>query len=142
MSRHRAREAVLIVLFQVDVGNAEPDEAFQRTMHEWKVEGQDREFAQSTVLGTLDNLRRIDGIIKNLSRDWKIERMNSVDRNLMRLALYEILYRNDIPPGVAINEAVELAKKYGGADSPRFVNGILGKVAERLEEYKTEQQLF
>ncbi|RJX18102.1 MAG: transcription antitermination factor NusB [Ammonifex sp.] len=139
MSRHRAREAVLVVLFQVDVGNAQPDEAFQRTMDDRSVEGQDREFAQSAVSGTLENLHRIDEIIKCLSRDWKIERMNRVDRNLMRLALYEILYRNDIPPSVAINEAVELAKKYGGADSPRFVNGILGKVAERLQEFKTGQ---
>jgi N utilization substance protein B len=137
MSRHRAREAVLIVLFQVDVGKAQPDEAFHRTMDEWNVEGQDREFAKSTVFGTLENLKRIDQIIKSLSRDWKIERMNRVDRTLMRLALCEILYRNDVPPSVAINEAVELAKKYGGEDSPRFVNGILGKVAERLAEFKT-----
>ncbi|MCL6557560.1 MAG: transcription antitermination factor NusB [Firmicutes bacterium] len=139
MSRRRAREAVLIVLFQVDVGRAEADEAFNRTMNDWKIKGQDREFAQAVAFGTLERLGRIDEIIRRLSPDWKLERMNSVDRNLMRMALFEILYRDDIPPNVAINEAVELAKRYGGEESPRFVNGILGRVAENIGEYKAGQ---
>lgn len=136
MSRRRAREAGVIVLFQVDVGGAEVREAFERTMDEWKIAGPEREFSESLVFGVHLKRNTIDGIITELSHDWRIERMNGVDRNAMRVALFELLFRNDIPPNVAINEAVELAKRYGGEESPRFVNGILGKVAESLDVYK------
>ncbi|MEW6447026.1 MAG: transcription antitermination factor NusB [Bacillota bacterium] len=136
MSRRRAREAGVIVLFQVDVGRAQVREAFERTMDQFKITGPDREFAESLVFGVCRRQESIDGIIADLSRDWRIERMNGMDRNAMRVALFELLFRDDIPPNVAINEAVELAKRYGGEDSPRFVNGILGKVAERLDIYR------
>lgn len=125
-----------MVLFELDFGG-EAEAVFSRTMAERKIEGPDRDFARDVVFGVLRHQDLIDGIINQLSHDWRIERMNSVDRNAMRLALYELLYREDIPPNVAINEAVELVKRYGGADSPRFVNGILGKVAENLGVYKT-----
>ena len=136
MGRRKAREAAFMVLFELDFGQAEVEAVFARAMAERGVEGPDRDFARDMVWGTLRYRERIDAIIKELSRDWRIERMNSVDRNVMRLALYELLYREDIPPNVAINEAVELVKRYGGADSPRFVNGILGKVAENLAAYR------
>ncbi|MEW6573052.1 MAG: transcription antitermination factor NusB [Bacillota bacterium] len=136
MSRRRAREAGVIVLFQVDIGRAEVNEAFERTMNEWRINGTEREFAASLVFGAHSKQDAIDRIITDLSRDWRIERMNGVDRNTMRVALFELLFRDDIPPNVAINEAVELAKRYGGEDSPRFVNGILGKVAESLDIYR------
>ncbi|HIE12911.1 MAG TPA: transcription antitermination factor NusB [Desulfotomaculum sp.] len=136
MSRRRAREAGVIVLFEVDIGRAEVREAFERRMNEWNITGPDREFAESLVFGVHLKQQTIDGIVAELSRDWRIERMNGVDRNVMRVALYELLFRDDIPPNVAINEAVEIAKRYAGEESPRFVNGILGKVAERLDMYK------
>ncbi|RDV82984.1 transcription antitermination factor NusB [Ammonifex thiophilus] len=136
MSRRRAREAALMVLFQVDVGGAVVEEALERTLAEWRLGNASREFATSLVLGTLAHRPQIDRVIEELSRGWRLERMNRVDRNVMRLALYELLFRQDIPPAVAINEAVELAKRYGGEESPRFVNGILGKVAENLSLYR------
>ncbi|ACX52389.1 NusB antitermination factor [Ammonifex degensii KC4] len=136
MSRRRAREAALMVLFQVDVGGAVPEEALERTLAEWRLGNASREFATSLVLGTLAYRPQIDRVIEELSQRWRLERMNRVDRNVMRLALYELLFRQDIPPAVAINEAVELAKRYGGEESPRFVNGILGKVAENLSLYR------
>ncbi|MEW6193339.1 MAG: transcription antitermination factor NusB [Bacillota bacterium] len=136
MGRRRARGAAFVVLFQVDVGRAEVEEALTYTVDNWKISGPDRDFVREVVSGVLQRQKEIDGIIRELSHDWRLERMNSADRNLMRVALYELLYRDDIPPNVAINEAVELAKRYGGEDSPRFVNGILGKVAEKLVEYK------
>uniref|UniRef100_A0A7C2EIW3 Transcription antitermination protein NusB n=1 Tax=Ammonifex degensii TaxID=42838 RepID=A0A7C2EIW3_9THEO len=136
MGRRRARGAAFVVLFQVDVGRAEAAEALAYTVDSWKVSGPDREFVQDVVSGVLQQQEWIDGIITELSRDWRLERMNSADRNIMRVALYELLYRDDIPPNVAVNEAVELAKRYGGEESPRFVNGILGKVVEKLAGYK------
>ncbi|MEW6172132.1 MAG: transcription antitermination factor NusB [Bacillota bacterium] len=136
MSRRRAREAALIVLFQIDVGRAETEETLSRTMEDWKIPDLEREYVRDVVFGTLAKQERIDENIRRLSHDWKLERMNSVDRNLLRLALYELLYREDIPTNVAINEAVELSKRYGGEDSPRFINGILGKVAEEHTEYR------
>ncbi|MEW6182346.1 MAG: transcription antitermination factor NusB [Bacillota bacterium] len=139
MSRRRAREAALIVLFQIDVGHAEPEEALGRTVEDWRIPDPECEYIKDVIFGTLAKLERIDDIIRRLSRDWKIERMNSVDRNLMRLTLFELLYREDIPPNVSINEAIELSKRYGGEESPRFINGILGKVAEKLEEYRKGQ---
>jgi len=136
VGRRRARGAAFVVLFQVDVGRAEAAEALAYTVDSWKVSGPDREFVQDVVSGVLQQQEWIDGIITELSRDWRLERMNSADRNIMRVALYELLYRDDIPPNVAVNEAVELAKRYGGEESPRFVNGILGKVVEKLAGYK------
>ena len=136
MGRRRARGAAFVVLFQVDVGRAEAAEALAYTVDSCKVSGPDREFVQDVVSGVLQQQEWIDGIITELSRDWRLERMNSADRNIMRVALYELLYRDDIPPNVAVNEAVELAKRYGGEESPRFVNGILGKVVEKLAGYK------
>ena len=136
MGRRRAREAAFMVLFEVDLAEADAESVFNRVMAERGVDGSDRDFARNVVFGTLRHRDRIDGIIRELSHDWRLERMNSVDRNAMRLALFELLYREDIPPSVAINEAVELVKRYGGADSPRFINGILGRVAEKLAEFK------
>lgn len=136
MSRRRAREAGVIVLFEVDIGRAKVREAFERTMNEWNITGSDREFAESLVFGVHLKQETIDKIIADLSRDWRIERMSGVDRNAMRVALYELLFRDDIPPNVAINEAIEFVKRYGGEESPRFVNGILGKVVESLAVYR------
>ncbi|MGO0122719.1 transcription antitermination factor NusB [Desulfothermobacter acidiphilus] len=136
MSRRKAREAALMVLFQVDVGGALPEEALERTLKECRLGGEACEFAARLVRGTLDQRLFIDNLIGELSQGWRLERMNRVDRNVLRLALYELLCQPEIPPAVVINEAVELSKRYGGAESPRFVNGILGRVAENLAQYR------
>jgi transcription antitermination factor NusB len=97
-------------------------------------------------MGTVENLAEIDRIIAAYSKDWQLDRLARVDRNIMRLAVYEILYREDIPAGVSVNEAVELAKIFGGEDSGRFVNGILGRVvtmpgvAEAQAQADTEKE--
>lgn len=85
------------------------------------------EFAQQLVKGTLEHIGEIDALISSISKEWQLSRMANVDRNIIRLALYELKFREDIPPNVSVNEAVELAKIFGGVDSGRFVNGILGK---------------
>lgn len=92
------------------------------------------------IFGTLEHLNILDEIIAGVSREWQIHRMAGVDRNIMRMALFEIFYCSDIPGGVAVNEAVELAKTFGGDDSSRFINGILGKIVQDPQAYFSENQ--
>ncbi len=94
------------------------------------------EFANAIVRGTLEHLSKIDEVIKQAAEHWSIERMAAVDRNILRAATYELLYRNDIPPLVTINEAIEIAKKYGTEDSSAFINGILDKIKNTVVSSK------
>lgn len=87
-----------------------------------------RLFAEPLIIGTLENRNQIDDVIRNHAKNWDLHRMAIVDRNVMRLAIYEMLHREDIPPVVSINEAVDIAKKFSTGDSGKFVNGILDKV--------------
>ena len=103
----------------------------------WSIETPEKEvrdFANSIVKGTCKDLSKINEIISKYADNWDIKRMAVIDKNILRMGIYEILYREDIPPKVSINEAIELAKKYGDMDSGKFVNGILDKV--RKEECK------
>lgn len=136
MSRRRARERALQVLFQVDLGKVEPTEVFSEMDKNFGSLKKNEDFAQQLVGGALANLETIDGVIAGLSKDWNIKRMANVDRNIMRLALFEILYCNDTPNNVAVNEAVELGKVFGGEDSGKFINGILGRVVAKPEVYQ------
>jgi N utilization substance protein B len=90
------------------------------------------DFAESLIRGVLQHQARLDEIIAVHAQNWSVQRMAVVDRNVLRLAIYEMLYREDIPPVVSINEAVEIAKKYSTEDSGKFVNGILDKVKSEL----------
>ena len=93
-----------------------------------EVEKEVQDFANSIVKGTSKDLSKINEIISKYADNWDIKRMAVIDKNILRMGIYEILYREDIPPKVSINEAIELAKKYGDVDSGKFVNGILDKV--------------
>lgn len=88
-------------------------------------------YARELVVGVADSIEEIDTAIAQTSENWALERMPVVDRNIIRVAVYEIARRDEIPTGVAINEAVEVAKMYGGDESPKFVNGVLGRIATR-----------
>ncbi len=96
-------------------------------------DGEPDEFARALAQGVNDHVEEIDATLSDISEHWTVGRMPLVDRNILRIATYELLYVPDVPPSVAINEAVELAKVYGGEDSSKFVNGVLGKIAERRE---------
>lgn len=138
MSRRLAREVALQALFQLDLNPGEGEEqremyetlALDTALGEHETLGEkDRAYAQAVVLGTRRELAKIDRLVSAVSREWKIERMAAVDRNIVRMAAFEARYSQEkIPPKVIINEAVELAKKYGSDDSGRFVNGILRTV--------------
>lgn len=133
MSRRLARETALQVLFQRDL-RKEPliaAEEVQRWSAEFKVPETSRSFAQELVDGTLAHLSEIDQKIASFAEDWSINRMGNVDRNVMRLATYEILFRKDIPGRVSLNEAIELAKRFGGEESAKFVNGILDRIVDQ-----------
>ena len=142
MSRRRAREVALQTLFQLDMNpvekGAEVAEARQAAIDvavaamddDEKLGKQDMAFLVELVNGTEDNRDEIDSIISENSKEWKLQRMAGVDRNITRLAVYELKFGEEkLTPNIVINEAVELAKKFGTDESSRFVNGILGAIA-------------
>lgn len=136
MSRRKAREVALQVLFQLDFNTADKDDALTAVIAEaGDLSSSVKEYARALVEGTQSMREDIDQIISKISSEWKVGRMAGVDRNIVRIAIYEMQLANDkISPNVAINEAVELAKKFGSEDSGRFVNGILGTLAKGLQE--------
>lgn len=135
-SRRAAREQALKILFQVDVGGLSAEEAIEA----WReAEGREPdEFAVRLVEGVYERMAELDTIIAEASKSWSLQQMAAVDRNILRMALYEILYCDDIPTAVAINEAVELAKKYSTEKSGRFINGLLGDIVRGLERKGVE----
>lgn len=135
MARRQARETALKSLFQVDIGKVPVEAAFDNVVKEFEIEEGAKKFARELVFGTVDYLKPIDAIIRRVAVDWNLERMANVDRNILRLALYEIYYRPDVPNAVAVNEAVEMAKIYSTEESGKFVNGVLGKVVANPEEF-------
>lgn len=132
MSRRQGRELAMKVLYQRDVGQADPEEALAYLCAEEAADQEVAAFAAELVQGVLRQLPNIDRRIAAYARDWRLERLASVDRNILRLATYEVLYRPDVPASVAINEAVELAKAYGGEDSAKFINGVLGQLVRDM----------
>ena len=95
--------------------------------------GRDAEYVDRVIWGSLEKLAQLDGVIDNFLKDWELDRLNRVDLALLRLAIYEMLCEPDVPFGVAVNEAVELAKAYGSDESPAFINGVLGNVAREIK---------
>lgn len=136
MSRRLARETALQVLFQLDMTGE--TENLKPVVYKWAEEFAVPEgsipFAEELVKGTLTHKEAIDQKLEKLSEGWPLARMANVDRNLLRLATYEILFREDIPGRVTLNEAIEIAKRYGSDESAKFVNGILDKVVESINK--------
>jgi N utilization substance protein B len=138
-NRRQGRELALKVLFQLDVAGGDPDEAFDLAVQLMTEDPEDPDtgaptedvkgFARRLLTGVIANLEEIDAKLRAYAREWSLERMANVDRNILRLALHEMLSLDDVPLSVSINEAVELAKIYSTPDSGRFINGILGKIA-------------
>lgn len=123
MSRRRTREMALRVLFEVDVGRQSLDEALAGAREQVAEEQWD--YLRSVCAGTWERHRELDAVLAPLLRDWPMDRLANTDRSVLRLAAYELLHTRTAPQ-VVINEAVELAKRYGTEDSGRFVNGVLG----------------
>jgi N utilization substance protein B len=129
LERRKARHQALHILYQREI----TEDALSRILAEGtysQEDGEPTDFCRQLLLGVEVRQARIDAVIEEISENWTLARMPLVDRNILRIAVFEILYLEEIPDSVAINEAVEMAKVYGGDDSSKFVNGILGRLAE------------
>jgi N utilization substance protein B len=131
-SRREAREWAVQLLFQLDFNPEELGVALASFWEERKTSAKSRQFVEDTVRGVLNNRVRIDEMIQKCAQNWVLARMAGVDRNIIRLAAYEILCCKDIPHAVSINEAVEIAKIMGDVGSPRFVNGVLDRLRKDI----------
>lgn len=131
--RTLARECALKILYRIEIGKDPVHVSIQDFWSKMKrsVDAQVRVFSDSLVKGTCQNLASIDERISKYADNWDISRMAVIDKNILRMATFELLYLDDVPPNVSINEAIELAKKYGDIDSGKFVNGILDKIKKQ-----------
>jgi len=134
--RRRARELALQLLYQHEHTGADL-EAMQKDFDEWtgSTDGV-REFADFLLRGTLANLEKLDEELSLQTAHWRLERLAAVDRNILRLALFELAHVPDTPPAVVIDEAIEIAKKYGAEESGRFVNGVLDGFVKRRSDVR------
>ena len=136
-SRRKAREAAVQMLYQMDLSGISAADAADAVGLFWKHLGvpvERDEFADQLVLGYARASEEIDAKIRAVSRHWRLERMSRVDRNIIRLGAYELMHIADIPRRVTLNEAVELAKRFGNEESPAFVNGVLDRIAEEVQK--------
>ena len=133
-SRRKSREAALKILYAVDVSGQTAEQALAGYFEHFAEEGEEREFAAELVRGVGTELERLDAAIRTASQNWRLERMARVDRNILRLATYELLHVASVPRRVSLNEAIELGKRYGAEDSAAFVNGILDRIASGVEK--------
>ncbi|HTW97044.1 MAG TPA: transcription antitermination factor NusB [Candidatus Methylomirabilis sp.] len=129
-NRHLARTMAMQTLFTWDFNGrkteADISELIKNNFDNFAPGFDDHGFVGETVVGVLKNIDKIDGLITKYATDWPLEQITIVDRNILRIGAYELLFREDIPPKVAINEAIEIAKAFGGESSGKFVNGVLG----------------
>ena len=132
--RSRGRELALQVLYQVDLRGDAALEESEDFLNEEEQDREARAFAYKLVRGTREHVAEIDRVIQGVAQNWEISRMAAVDRNVLRLATYEMLHCRDIPPKVAINEAIELGKRYSTQNSGAFINGILDKIKSRFAD--------
>jgi transcription antitermination protein NusB len=127
-TRRKARELAVQLLYQHDLAKMDPEEGMRLFWEYFPVDMEAREFCTQLVLGTLDRLAVIDDLLSEASENWSLNRMSVVDRNILRLATYELVDRPEIPPSVSLNEAIEIAKKYSSPDAAVFINGVLDRV--------------
>ena len=131
--RTRSRQVALQVLFSLDLREGETHLKFDPvTLQDADASEEVKAFARSLVEGVIAALPRIDELIRDATENWELDRIAAVDRNILRLSIHELLAGGDVPPAVAIDEAIELAKRFGGAGSGAFVNGVLDRVRKEL----------
>ena len=146
MKRRVAREIAVQSLYQIQMNEATPQEAVQIAIHEAEHDNEtelnfsgdkiDPLYIVELVEGTYSNKVRIDELLEEYLKGWAMDRLSRIDRGVLRLAVYEMLYRDDVPPKVVVNEAIDLAKHYGTEESGKFVNGVLGKMIKEVEDLK------
>ncbi|WP_419881324.1 transcription antitermination factor NusB [Peribacillus sp. B-H-3] len=129
MKRRLAREKALQAVYQIEISKSEIGDAMESVLDGGKTD----EYFEALVKGTVENKEKIDGILRENLENWTIERLANIDRNLLRIAVYEMVYSDDVPVNVAMDEAIEIAKKFGDDQSGRFINAVLSKVKDKLE---------
>ncbi len=138
-NRHLSRSIAMQTLYEWDFNGGKEskiDKILERDILEFAPGLEDDQFARDLIKGVLENKKKIDEIIAKTAPEWPLEQVSLVDRNILRLGIYELLFgkREEVPPKVAINEAIELAKSFGGATSGKFVNGVLGTIYRAIGE--------
>ena len=137
-TRHLARSIILQSLYEWDFYNQKNDltEILERNMKEFGPGIDEPEFVWNLMKNIISHKKEIDNIIPKAAQEWPIDQISIVDRNVLRIGLFELLFadRNEVPPKVAINEAIEVAKNYGGPNSGKFINGVLGTVYREIGE--------
>ena len=142
-NRHLSRTIAMQTLYEWDFNHRSQklQEVLEHSIHEQGVGLQDTSFIEALVKGVTKNLKDIDEIITKHAPDWPIDKMTVVDRNVLRLGIYELQFtENKIPPKVVINEAIEMAKTFGGDSSGKFVNGVLGAIYGKMEQEAPEEE--
>jgi N utilization substance protein B len=147
--RRRSREIALQILYRIDMTESPPDEAISLHYelvttsedHEVQVPHPVRPFAEHLIRGVYLHQAEIDQIIVSASDHWRLDRMSIVDRNILRIALFEMLYCPDVPPKVSINEAIDMGKKFGSEDSGAFINGVLDHILGNLQKADQTSEL-
>lgn len=132
MKRRELREHIFELLFRVEFNSPEEMQEQVRLFFEnlGEIEDKDRDYIKQKYAHIIEKLPEIDALLGEAAEGWKVSRMGKADLTILRLAVYEMKYDEDVPVGVAVNEAVELSKKFGGDESPVFINGILGKIGK------------
>ncbi len=134
MGRRETRENAMKLLYQIQIQKADIQEQIGMFIEENGIDNEtDKEYLLDVVNGVLEKSAELDELIARHAKDWSVQRMPKVDLAIMRLSCYEMIYRDDIPVNVSINEAVELAKRYSGDQSKTFVNGVLGKIYTEIK---------
>jgi N utilization substance protein B len=137
-TRRRARRVTLEALYEIDIADHPPGEVIDRRLKEQVMESAGVEFSNKLLFGVREHLSGIDMLITRYAPEWPLEQMAIIDRNILRIAIFEFLIDSETPVKVAINEAVELAKVYGSDSAPRFINGVLGTLADRIPQLRQE----
>jgi len=139
-SRTRARCFALQVLYEVDIAIHPPAEVFRERLEDSPLSDELAEFARQIVFGVYPLVHELDHVIEKYAPEWPLDQIAAIDRNILRISCWEFAIQNQTPVKVAINEAVEMAKLYGSDSAPRFVNGVLGSLAEH--QYEIRQQIL
>jgi N utilization substance protein B len=134
--RRKAREETLRILFRLEFENTQAEKTLNQYWENKKASEEIKEYSNWLVNGIISNQSKIDNIIQQVSEHWRISRMALVDRNILRMAVFELLYEENIAPAIVINEAIEIAKKYSGDEAATFVNGVLDAIRKSLKDIK------
>jgi len=131
--RRKARESALQILFQLEFDNSQPGETIKQYWISQKSSAETKEYTKQLINGITDHREEIDRTIQSGSENWRVSRMPIVDRNVLRMAIFELFYEKSLAPAIVINEAIEIAKKFGTDKSSPFINGVLDGLLKKMK---------